>query len=142
MKARYAILAKRVVTDAVTNVTSIIDILEEFQVQLEGDEPETGIIAVANEVSFAALFEADAGEELGRVPARFWIDTPRGTFLERNVELDFKGLPRARCEARMNVVPFAGEGIYTYNIESNGVLASWSVIGRGIPVTEAEKQPT
>ena len=128
MKSRYAILAKRIITDGPTNVCSVFDIVEEFQVQLDGNEPEDKIMAIQGDVSFGVLIEAEAGDTLGKHPAKFYVDTPRGRFLDHTLEIDFQGLPRSRVEVKMNVMPYAGEGTYTYNLECQGQIFTWEVL--------------
>lgn len=145
MICRYAIHAKRAVIDGHTNTTSLIEIMEEVVFGIpQGREFPQGVTAFPLESTFCSLWEAETVEETQRpMIVDFFIDTPRGEFVRRQIEITFSGKQRARAMVQLPVFPIAGEGTYTVGIEFEGRKYSWPILGRreDAPVITAVAKP-
>jgi hypothetical protein len=135
MKVAYAILAQNFTFDASTQLTSLNQILEEATFNgLTEETAPSGIVAVPLESAFVVLWASENERERTELQhAKFWVDTPRGQWIEADISMDFQGNGRYRAVVKLPFFPMAGKGAYSFNMECQGTLAQWVVTGRFNP---------
>lgn len=139
MKIRGAFVTGRAILSKPDNTLSLIELTEMLTyVGVPEDAPEDATVLA--QVTFVALHDATSEEErhAGPVPAKFWIDTPKGRRVEREVAIDFMGSSRSRVLLQLGTLPYAGPGVYDFCFEGPAGIASWSVEVATAPMSEAQ----
>lgn len=118
---RWSVLCRRAIVDRFTNVMSILEIMDEVNIEKERDQPDEtkasdAVIAIEGQlVSVWYRERPDRGE-------RFWetitVTTPDGEIhpTQGRQQGNLEDYRRLRLIAGVKSIPFRGPGVYLFNI--------------------------
>lgn len=115
MKQTWSILCGRAVVDKETNLLSLIDLIEQIHISLDGKPEDASVVIIPIQIVLASLWERDEKEPPAMLRLRVTGIAPENkVFFESDQEADLLNHKRFRCLFQVKQLPFMGSGKYEF----------------------------